>query len=121
MYYIINITDDADEDNMFINYTAETYMFPALCNVDDIVSGRLTLEDKCCQNLTKMYDIMFEKQEGQKITTVVDLCIKNIIDAHFTKPVIGIFNNGKYDEKMTLLAEDFSVFTFEPLIKEYKK
>ena len=119
MYYIINITDDGDK--MFTNYTAETYMFSAFCNVDDIVSGRLTLEDKCCQNLTKMYDVMFEKQEGQKITTVIDLCIKNIIDAHFTKPVIGIFKNGKYDKKMTLLAEDFSVFTFEPLIKEYKQ
>ena len=122
MYYIINITSNTDKDKMFTNYIGETYMFPILCRVDDIISGHLGLEDKCCQNLTKMYNDLFEKAECDKITTVIDICIGNIIEAHSNKPVIGIFNKGKYDEKLTLTAEDFSSFKgkFEPLTKECK-
>ena len=120
MYYIINITSNTDKE--ITNYIGETYMFPILCRVDDIISGHLGLEDKCCQNLTKMYSNLFEKAECDKITTVIDICIGNIIEAHSNKPVIGIFNKGKYDEKLTLTAEDFSSLKgkFEPLTKECK-
>lgn len=115
MYYIINITKDNDDI-----YKGETFMFPILCRVDDIVSGHLTLEDKCVQNLSKMYDVLFEVIESEKISIVIKECAKNIVNAHFNKPVIGIFNDGKYDKRLTLSFSDLDINNVEPLLKECK-
>lgn len=118
MYYVINITKDENDI-----YKGETFMFPILCRVDDIVSGHLTLDDKCAQNLSKKYDILFEIVKSEKISEVIRQCAKNIIDAHnryFNKPVIGIFNNGKYDKRLTLSFEDLDINNVEPLLEECK-
>ena len=113
MYYIINITKDNNDI-----YKGETFMFPIMCRVDDIVSGHFTLNDKCAQNLSKMYDSMFEVIESENISDVIKQCAKNIIEDHFTKPVIGIFNKGKYDERLTLSFDDLNINNVEPLLKE---
>lgn len=115
MYYIINITKDKNDF-----YKGETFMFPVLCRVDDIVSGHLTLKDKCAENLSKKYDILFEVIESEKISEVIKQCARNIVEAHFTKPVIGIFNDGKYDKDLTLSFSMLDMNNVEPLTEECK-
>ena len=118
MYYIINITKDNDDI-----YRGETFVFPVLNKVDDIMSHKLTLNDKCAKNLSKKYDILFEVIESEKISEVIKECAKNIHKAHnryFMNPVIGIFNDGEYDERLTMAFKDLEINNVEPLTKTCK-
>ena len=58
MYYVINITKDENDI-----YKGETFMFPILCRVDDIVSGHLTLKSSDFKTVNrKKRDVFSEKR-----------------------------------------------------------
>lgn len=104
MYYIINITENPEDTHTCIG---KVHMFPILCRVDDIISGHLTLEDKCVEHCSDKYDILFGTYVGD-MDHVIEDCVIDIVNAHPNIPVIGVFDNGKYNKAMTIMASNIA-------------
>ena len=120
MYYIINLTKDKEDPHCT---KAETYEFPLLCRVDDIISGHLTLEDKCAKNLSKEYDLLFGTYVEAIPENAIEQSVRDIIFAHPLKPVIGVFCDGKYNRLYTISMTDIAEnchLEVEGLFKECK-
>ena len=121
MYYIINITGNPKPEDTHAQ-KAEVFMFPVLCRVSDIISGHLTLEDACVQHCSEKYPELFRTPTGFS-NDIIETCVRDIVFAHPTVPVIGVFCDGKYNKLYTMTADDIAEnihLRIEPLLDECK-
>lgn len=102
MYYIINLKTEIKGKK------SEVYVFPFINRAKDIVSGQLNLESHSVYNLSEKYDTLFETRNGNEDEKLIEKSVNDIVYAHVGIPIIGVFKDGVYDNKLTAWAFNYA-------------